>query len=191
MRADIIGKLDQPLATLTMAPNMAVAAPVQVQPCPPPTMQSPYPQAPMGWPHNSYFRQMFSVWPRGLVADTANPRPENLASTSQPVMLVQMPWTHWPTPLSSTLRDWVRQAFTEIKSLLTKLPTPTPDIVVCGDFNLPHLTSPDGTLRLGASKDEQIMARRTERPNPWTFSHPTNHWANTQAGKHSRLVFFQ
>ena len=46
-------------------------------------MPSPYPQEPMGWPHNSYFRQMFSVWPRGLVADTANHGPENLACTRQ------------------------------------------------------------------------------------------------------------
>ena len=52
-----------------------------------------------------------------------------------------------------------RQALTEIKSLMTNLPTPTPDIVLCGDFNLPHLTWPEGTLRPGASRDEQIMAK--------------------------------
>ena len=106
MRADIMRELDQRLASLTSAPNMATAAPAQVQPHPPPTMPSSYPQAPMFWPHNSYPGQMFAVWPRGLVADTANHGTENLASTSQPVMLVQMPRTHWPTSPSSTSRDW-------------------------------------------------------------------------------------
>ena len=106
MRADIMRELDQRLATLTSAPNMVAAAPAQVQPHPPPTMPSSYPQAPMVWPPNSYPGQMFAVWPRGLVADTANHGTENLASTSHPVMLVQMPWTHWPISPSSTSRDW-------------------------------------------------------------------------------------
>ena len=42
---------------------------------------------------------------------------------------------------------------------MTNLPTQTPDIVLCGNFNLLHLTWPEGTLRPGSSRDEQIMAK--------------------------------
>ena len=38
-----------------------------------------------------------------------------------------------------------RQALNEIKTTLSKLPTPTADIVFCRDFNLPHMNWPDGT----------------------------------------------
>ena len=50
-----------------------------------------------------------------------------------------------------------RQALREIKSTLTSLPCPTPDVILCGDFNLPHVSWPEGTPRTGASKDEKTM----------------------------------
>jgi len=34
---------------------------------------------------------------------------------------------------------------------------PTPDILLCGDFNLPHAIWPAGLVRTGASKDEKVM----------------------------------
>ena len=45
----------------------------------------------------------------------------------------------------------------ELNSVLNNLPSPTPDVVVCGDFNLPHACWTSGTCRPGATKEEQIM----------------------------------
>ena len=36
---------------------------------------------------------------------------------------------------------------------------PIPDILLCGDFNLPHATWPDGLAGPGSSADERIMLR--------------------------------
>lgn len=50
-----------------------------------------------------------------------------------------------------------RHALREIKSALSNLPSPTPEIILCGDFNLPNVTWPEGTVKTGASRDEQAM----------------------------------
>ena len=57
MRADIMRELDQRLATLVSAINMAAAAAAAtpVQPRPPPSMPLPYLEALLGWPHNSSY----------------------------------------------------------------------------------------------------------------------------------------
>ena len=56
----------------------------------------------------------------------------------------------------STSKEF-QQAIDAIKEALNNLPAPIPDIVVCGDFNLPHANWKDGTINKGASKDEQNM----------------------------------
>ena len=51
------------------------------------------------------------------------------------------------------------QALEVIKKALAGLPSPSPDIVLCGDFNLPHIQWTTGTLRSGATTDEQNMVK--------------------------------
>ena len=50
-----------------------------------------------------------------------------------------------------------RQALDAIKDALTHLPTPIPDIVLSGDFNLPHAKWKDGPVLPGASREEKVM----------------------------------
>ena len=45
----------------------------------------------------------------------------------------------------------------EIHSVLNNLPSPIPDVLLCGDFNLPHALWTNGTCASGATKDEQCM----------------------------------
>ena len=50
-----------------------------------------------------------------------------------------------------------KQAVTRIREVLSSTASPTPDILLCGDFNLPHVTWLDGQPLTGASRDEQKM----------------------------------
>ena len=52
-----------------------------------------------------------------------------------------------------------RQSLRKIESALESLPSPSPDVILCGDFNLPHVLWPEGTVKPGATKEEQIMAQ--------------------------------
>ena len=52
-----------------------------------------------------------------------------------------------------------RQALSKLHDTLQDLPTPTPDIILCGDFNLPHAIWPGGGVKVGAARDEQIMIK--------------------------------
>ena len=56
----------------------------------------------------------------------------------------------------STSREF-RQALDAIRESLSALPTPIPEIVLAGDFNLPHMKWPEGSMLHGASRDEQTM----------------------------------
>ena len=47
----------------------------------------------------------------------------------------------------------------EIKKVISIYADPMPDILLCGDFNLPHATWPDGLAGHGSSTDERIMPR--------------------------------
>ena len=47
----------------------------------------------------------------------------------------------------------------ELQRILRSLPTPTPDIVLAGDFNFPHGDWITGECSPGASKDEQKMVK--------------------------------
>ena len=47
----------------------------------------------------------------------------------------------------------------ELKKLLVSLPTPTPDILLMGDFNLPHADWLTGECSSGADKEEQMMVK--------------------------------
>ena len=51
------------------------------------------------------------------------------------------------------------QALGVIKKALAGLPSPSPDIVLCGDFNLPHIQWATETLRPGATTDQQNMVK--------------------------------
>ena len=44
-----------------------------------------------------------------------------------------------------------------LNEVLTTLPTPTPNIILAGDFNLPHTSWPSGTPKQGASQAEKTM----------------------------------
>ena len=52
-----------------------------------------------------------------------------------------------------------RQTLRELRSALNSLPSPTPDVIMCGDFNLPHVSWPGGTPCTGASREEKTMAQ--------------------------------
>ena len=52
-----------------------------------------------------------------------------------------------------------RQALSKLHDTLQDLPTPTPDIILCGDFNLPNAIWPGGGVKVGAARDEQIMIK--------------------------------
>ena len=50
-----------------------------------------------------------------------------------------------------------KESLEKIQDALMQLPKPTPDIIMCGDFNLPHASWPEGKIKPGASTDEQFM----------------------------------
>ena len=52
-----------------------------------------------------------------------------------------------------------KEALDELHESFMRLPNPTPDIVMLGDFNLPHAIWPVGAIKSGASSDEQIMIK--------------------------------
>ena len=45
----------------------------------------------------------------------------------------------------------------KIRSTLQSLPGRSPDILVCGDFNLPHVEWPQGVIKSSSSRDEKVM----------------------------------
>ena len=45
----------------------------------------------------------------------------------------------------------------ELNAAISNLPSPTPDVLLCGDFNLPHAVWSNGTCSTGATRDEQCM----------------------------------
>ena len=49
------------------------------------------------------------------------------------------------------------EALEKMSEAINELPKPTPDIIVCGDFNLPHAIWPEGAVKSGATTDERIM----------------------------------
>ena len=50
-----------------------------------------------------------------------------------------------------------QQAMEKLKKSLQSLPDPTPNIFFCGDFNLPHVSWPDGSSLQGSSISERSM----------------------------------
>ena len=52
-----------------------------------------------------------------------------------------------------------KEALDKLNEVLMQLPNPTPDIIVCGDFNLPFAIWPEGNVKSGASTDEQTMIK--------------------------------
>ena len=58
------------------------------------------------------------------------------------------------------MHGWIlleRNSSKSWENALMQLPKPTPDIIICGDFNLPHASWPEGKIKPGASTDEQFM----------------------------------
>ena len=49
-------------------------------------------------------------------------------------------------------------AINDMKALVKDLPRPVPDIIMCGDFNFPHMKWPAGTVH-GGTREEQAQAR--------------------------------
>lgn len=56
----------------------------------------------------------------------------------------------------STMKEF-KPYLTKLKKLLKSLPSPTPDVIMMGDFNLPHADWVSGQCSSGASTDEQEM----------------------------------
>ena len=52
-----------------------------------------------------------------------------------------------------------KEALEKLHEVIMQLPKPTPDIIMCGDFNLPNALWPEGNIKAGASTDEQIMIK--------------------------------
>ncbi|HAO14984.1 MAG TPA: hypothetical protein DDE71_05440, partial [Tenacibaculum sp.] len=52
-----------------------------------------------------------------------------------------------------------KEALDILHEAFMQLPNPTPDIIMCGDFNLPHAVWPMGEIKSGASTDEQTMIK--------------------------------
>ena len=59
---------------------------------------------------------------------------------------------------SSTAKEFAT-FLVELKKTLRALPTPTPDVILTGDYNLPHADWFTGECSPGACKDEQNMVR--------------------------------
>ena len=54
----------------------------------------------------------------------------------------------------STVKEF-REYLAKLKEFLASLPSPTPDIIMMGDFNLPHANWTTGQCRTGSTTDEQ------------------------------------
>ncbi len=54
--------------------------------------------------------------------------------------------------------DKFEKAMTELNKMIDKLPTPTPSVIMCGDFNFPHVQWPGGTIS-GGTKEEHKQVK--------------------------------
>ena len=52
-----------------------------------------------------------------------------------------------------------KQLTQALSNYLMELPSPTPDLIICGDLNLPHADWENGKCQPGATKDEQQMVQ--------------------------------
>ena len=50
-----------------------------------------------------------------------------------------------------------KQALSKLEETLSSINSPMPDILICGDFNLPHAEWKEGQIGNGANKDEKLM----------------------------------
>ena len=50
-----------------------------------------------------------------------------------------------------------QEAIDKLKTSLSALPDPSPNVVLCGDFNIPHSSWPEGSVTPGASNSEKEM----------------------------------
>ena len=50
-----------------------------------------------------------------------------------------------------------KTALGEIKKCLESLPSPSPDVIMCGDFNMPHVNWPDATPTKKTTKEVKLM----------------------------------
>ena len=51
----------------------------------------------------------------------------------------------------------------KLSQSLSNLPDPTPNVFLCGDFNLPHASWSEEGTRTGCAKAEQIMIQRVKQ----------------------------
>ena len=50
-----------------------------------------------------------------------------------------------------------QQAIDKLNTSFSSLPSPSPNIILCGDFNIPHSSWPAGTATTGATAMEKEM----------------------------------
>ncbi|KAK4317413.1 hypothetical protein Pmani_011497 [Petrolisthes manimaculis] len=79
---------------------------------------------------------------------------KELAEHEDP-MIIALTETHFKSECS-TLNFTC--AMNRVKELLDYLPRPLPNIVMCGDFNFPHIKWPEGIV-FGGTSEEQVQAR--------------------------------
>ena len=94
----------------------------------------------------------------------------NIPTLNLRIFVVYRPGDRPPDPSSTTAnarnRGEFRSTAKQLKAFLRKLeenmaamPAPTPDVMLMGDFNLPHADWESGECRAGASEDERTMVK--------------------------------
>ena len=76
----------------------------------------------------------------------------------------------------------------KITEVVSTLPTPTPNIVLAGDFNLPHASWPSGTPKQGASRAEKAMIQSLTALSEQHFLTQINEQPSHQAGNILDLI---
>ena len=80
-------------------------------------------------------------------------------------------------------------AIREIQQTINRLGTPSPDIILCGDFNLPHVHWPAGIVSSGASLDERLMVEELKDITDEIFLQQIVHSSTHRAGNMLNLIF--
>ena len=81
-----------------------------------------------------------------------------LFSKSRNILLIGL-YRHPDNPTNrSTCREF-KMALAEIEKILSMQGNPSPDTILCGDFNLPKAAWPEGIPDVGCSSDEKEMIR--------------------------------
>ena len=79
-----------------------------------------------------------------------------LYSSLHNVIIINM-YRQPDNPLHRSISKQFCEVLSKISSILSNLTTPTPTVLMSGDFNLPHVDWQNLKLKQGAGKEEQMM----------------------------------